>query len=75
MPSTIAAAFIRAYYIEKLSEIQIAAMSSGREIILIDEKICQEDNDAIKRFGEPGAIEWPALLRLLSRQGIDAHLN
>ena len=71
---TIAAAFIRAYYIEKLSEIQIAAMSSGRELTLISEKICQEDKEAIKRFGEPGAVEWPALLRLLKRQGIDAHL-
>lgn len=72
---TVAAAFVRAYYIEKLSEMQIAAMSTGRELVLIPENICQEDKEAIKRFGEPGANEWPALLRLLKRNGIDAHLR
>ncbi|MBT5189887.1 MAG: class II aldolase/adducin family protein [Proteobacteria bacterium] len=72
---TVAAAFVRAYYIEKLSEIQIAAMSSGRELILIPDKICREDKEAIKRFGEPGANEWQGLLRLLLRQGIDSHLR
>ncbi len=71
----VAAAFTRAYYIEKLSEIQIAAMSSGRELSLIPEKICREGKEAVKRFGDPGVNEWQALLRLLSRQGIDSHLR
>lgn len=71
---TIAEAFIRIYYLEKACQVQLDASKTGSELIMPTKtvsNIAKKQNDS---WGEKGTHEWPALLRLLTRNGINSHL-
>jgi len=74
--TTVAQAFLRMFYLEKACEIQLAAQSTGRALLLPSKKICRK---AERQFNapapppeahlvnEPNDLAWSALLRLLDR--------
>ncbi|RTR06501.1 class II aldolase/adducin family protein [Halomonas nitroreducens] len=71
----VASTFKRIYYLEKACETQLDALSMGRQLTLIPDDICRKARAQAAAWGDPGALEWQALLRLLARKGIDAHLR
>ena len=72
---TVADAFVRIYYLEKACQIQLDAMATQRELVIPSRELSDKAQSQIQSWGESGSHEWPALLRLLERQGIDAHLR
>jgi len=71
---TIQAAFIRMYYLELSCQIQESAASMGGGINEIAPEVVEE---TLKQYAERGSAdnlgqrEWPALLRMLERQGAE----
>jgi hypothetical protein len=61
------------YYLDCACQIQIDAMSGGMENVLEMSK--QAADTAAKQFDRPNRVgaykDWPALLRMLERKGID----
>jgi ribulose-5-phosphate 4-epimerase/fuculose-1-phosphate aldolase len=67
--ATIADAFLYMFNLQRACEIQIAAQSSGAELITVDARIVagvRANLVAVTR-GLGGALAWPALLRKLDR--------
>jgi len=70
---TIQAAFYRMYYLESACQIQSTAAAMG-SLSPIDDAIQKQTTEIYrKRHRDPelGQREWPALLRMLNRQGVD----
>ena len=66
---SISEAFCLMYLLEKAAKAQIAAQSTGRELIIPSDEVCRlaaEQSD--KRADNVIEIEWAALLRLLSKE-------
>jgi ribulose-5-phosphate 4-epimerase/fuculose-1-phosphate aldolase len=65
---SVAEAFSLMFYLEKACEIQIAALSTGRELILPAPEVCEKVARQYEDDDEPaGTREWRALLRQLDR--------
>ena len=64
---TVADAFLAMYAFQTTCEIQIAAQSSGGELVRIDPRIVEGIGHALKVQGLEGSLIWPALLRRLDR--------
>ncbi|MFG1358402.1 class II aldolase/adducin family protein [Xanthobacter pseudotagetidis] len=69
---TCAEAFIYMYYLERACEIQVKAQSTGQKIVIPSPDICEYTASLrysdIQHTGNPGAIEWQALMRKLDRE-------
>lgn len=64
---TIPEAFVSMFYLERSSEVQILAQSSGSKIIVPAKAICE--HAAVQQDLEDlGQLEWPALIRLLEEE-------
>ena len=67
---TVADAFVRMFTLERACEMQVAALSGGRALSIPSEEV-QEVVSRQTREGNsadgPGALAWPALLRMLDR--------
>ncbi|TMQ28376.1 MAG: class II aldolase/adducin family protein [Candidatus Rokuibacteriota bacterium] len=68
---TVADAFIRMYYLEAASAIQVRAQSGGGELIPVPKEVLEAGYAAAeaaqRRRGGQGALVWPGLLRRLER--------
>ena len=65
---SVAEAFSLMFYLERACEIQIAALSTGRELILPEPEVCEKVARQGEADDEPaGTREWQALLRQLDR--------
>jgi ribulose-5-phosphate 4-epimerase/fuculose-1-phosphate aldolase len=66
---TVAAAYVRMFFVERACQMQIAAQSGGAELILMSkamqERVHQQVTSGASGWGER---DWPALLRLLDRE-------
>ena len=61
-------AFSLMFYLERACEIQIAALSTGRELVIPAPEICEKTARQYEQDDEPaGTREWRALLRQLDR--------
>jgi ribulose-5-phosphate 4-epimerase/fuculose-1-phosphate aldolase len=61
-------AFSLMFYLERACEIQIAALSTGRELVLPPPEVCEKAARQYDRDGVPaGSREWRALLRQLDK--------
>ena len=69
---TVADAFIRMYYLEAASAIQVRAQSGGGELIPVPKEVLEAGYAAAeaaqRRRGGQGALVWPGLLRRLERK-------
>lgn len=73
MGETVCEAFELMYYLDCACQIQIDALAGGRvDVNLISEETAQK---GFRQFQGPGGSEllkeWPALLRMLDRRGVD----
>ncbi len=71
---TIPEAFRNAYYLELSCQIQVAAQSTGEDLILLSDEIVNRTGRRKRerfRGGDAGRLEWEALLRQLERDGVD----
>lgn len=66
--STIAEAFVLMYYLEKACEAQILAQSSGSQLVIIPQSVCEKAAKQWKNTGNRGQRDWSALLRWLERE-------
>ena len=65
---SVAEAFSLMFYLERACEIQVAALSSGRELIMPSPEVCAKVARQYEEDDEPaGTREWRALLRQLDR--------
>jgi ribulose-5-phosphate 4-epimerase/fuculose-1-phosphate aldolase len=65
---SVAEAFSLMFYLERACEIQIAALSTGRELVLPGPEVCEKVARQCDLDDEPaGTREWRALLRQLDR--------
>ncbi|MEM7407425.1 MAG: class II aldolase/adducin family protein [Pseudomonadota bacterium] len=74
MGHTIPAAFVRMYYLELSCQIQESAASMAGGVQPIDPKVLEETLEQYAARGsapELGQREWPGLLRLLERNGVE----
>jgi ribulose-5-phosphate 4-epimerase/fuculose-1-phosphate aldolase len=72
--ATVAAAYVRMFYLEKSAVAQLQAMATGDRITVPPQEVCEKsarqwDGDSVP----VGTREWPALLRSLDREGTDYH--
>ena len=66
--ASVAEAFSLMFYLERACEIQIAALSTGRELIVPTPEVCEKAAQQYEEDDEPaGTREWRALLRQLDR--------
>jgi ribulose-5-phosphate 4-epimerase/fuculose-1-phosphate aldolase len=66
--ASVAEAFSLMFYLERACEIQIAALSTGRELIMPPAEVCEKAARQYEEDDEPaGMREWRALLRQLDR--------
>jgi len=66
---SIGEAWVRAYYLERVAQIQVSALANPDGVLAPDESVLRH---AAKQYqGEylPGLHEWPALVRMLERKG------
>ncbi len=66
-----AEAFFRSFFLRQACEIQVQAMSTGRELHLIPDdeaRRFQEQMYASPHYNYDGATEWPGLVRKLDRE-------
>ena len=71
---TIPEAFRNMYYMEVSCQIQIAAQSTGAELIMMPDEIVEVTGERkMERFreGDAGQLEWDAMIRKLDREGSD----
>jgi len=61
--------FVDHHYLEMACRAQIAALSSGTEVTLIDEKVCKRAAEQYQTIDpkQAGGKDWPSCLRLLER--------
>jgi ribulose-5-phosphate 4-epimerase/fuculose-1-phosphate aldolase len=66
---TVAAAYVRMFYLERACQMQIAALSGGAELNLLSKSMQERVHQQVTT-GSAGVGErdWPALLRLLDRE-------
>jgi len=66
---TVAAAYVRMFFLERACQMQIAAQSGGAELILLSKAMQERVHEQVTT-GSAGVGErdWPALLRLLDRE-------
>jgi ribulose-5-phosphate 4-epimerase/fuculose-1-phosphate aldolase len=63
---TICEAMFYCYHLELACQTQIAALSSGAELIIPDEKTCRKTNDDLLKFEKDlGRRDWEAWLRYI----------
>lgn len=66
---SVAAAYVRMFFLERACQMQIAAQAGGAELNLLPQSMCdrvsQQVGNGYSRIGE---LEWPPLLRLLDRE-------
>jgi ribulose-5-phosphate 4-epimerase/fuculose-1-phosphate aldolase len=66
--ASVAEAFSLMFYLERACEVQVAALSTGEDLILPPPEICAKAADQYEQDDEPcGTREWQALLRDLDR--------
>ena len=63
--STVAQAYIRMFYLELSCQAQLDALSTGREIHLPSEEVCEHAALQYEKMPPSGTYEWPALIRKL----------
>ena len=61
--TSVGAAFVRMYYLERACRVQKTVLGSGRPVRLPPVEIRERAARQSERF-PPGTYEWPALLRL-----------
>ncbi len=68
---TVAEAFVRMFALERACEMQVAALAGGRELVIpspeVQETVTRQVERAPSEQG-PGALAWPALLRMLDAE-------
>ncbi len=66
---TVAEAFNLVYYLEKSCQSQVDAMTSGAELVMPSEEVCESTARQIDHFRERDLrdLDWPAHLRTLDR--------
>lgn len=64
---SVAEAFSLLAYLEKSCQLQIDALSGGRELQLPTPEVCEETAQLFDRFSPMGDRDWPGLLRKLDR--------
>ena len=62
---SVAQAYIRMYYLELSCRTQMDVLSTGREIHLPPEEVCEHAAEQYQTAAPSGTHEWPALLRKL----------
>lgn len=64
---TIPEAFVLMYYLEKSCEVQILAQSTGTELVIPPNEICEHSavQQELENYGE---LEWQALIRMLDQE-------
>jgi ribulose-5-phosphate 4-epimerase/fuculose-1-phosphate aldolase len=66
---TVAAAYVRMFYLERACQMQIAALSGGAELNLLSKSMQERvHQQATGGSAGVGDRDWPALLRLLDRE-------
>ena len=68
---SVAAAFMRMYYLDRACRVQAAALAAGTALRRVSEKNRALAARQFRRSSPPGVHEWPALLRLLDRDEPD----
>ena len=68
---TVAAAFMRMYYLERACRVHQAALATGAALRRISDETCALTARQLRESNPPGVHEWPALLRLLDRDEPD----
>ena len=68
---TVAAAFMRMYYLDRTCRVHVAALSTGAALRRVSDKNRALAARQFKESSSPGVHEWPALLRLLARDEPD----
>lgn len=63
--SSVAQAYIRMYYLELSCRVQMDVLSTGREIHLPPDDVCEHAAKQYQMAPPSGTFEWPALLRKL----------
>jgi len=63
---TIGEAFMTMHYLERACRVQVAVLSTGREISLPPPEVREKAARQYEDFS-PGKHEWPALVRLLDK--------
>jgi ribulose-5-phosphate 4-epimerase/fuculose-1-phosphate aldolase len=63
---TVGEAFVRMHYLERACRVQIAVLSTGREISLPPPEVWEKAVQQYESF-VPGRLEWPALVRLMDQ--------
>jgi ribulose-5-phosphate 4-epimerase/fuculose-1-phosphate aldolase len=63
---TIGEAFVTMHYLERACRVQVAVLSTGREISLPPPEIREKAARQYEDF-QPGKYEWPALVRLMDK--------
>ena len=66
---TIPEAFILMFYLERSSQVQIMAQSSGAKLVIPPRSVC-ENSAAQQDIEDFGQIEWSALIRMLEREDL-----
>mmetsp|Transcript_22026 Transcript_22026/g.36092 ORF Transcript_22026/g.36092 Transcript_22026/m.36092 type:complete len:265 (-) Transcript_22026:96-890(-) len=67
---TVGEAWVRAYYLEKVCQVQVAALANPSGIIKPSPEVLKHAAKQYEGDYLPGKCEWPALVRHLERQGI-----
>jgi ribulose-5-phosphate 4-epimerase/fuculose-1-phosphate aldolase len=70
---TIAKTFQTLYYLDRVANVQLRAMSTGRPVDTISEKLATETGPFFRKhyLGEEADMHFDAIKRLLDRQGAD----
>lgn len=66
---SVAAAYMRMFFVERACQMQIAAQAGGGELNLLPQSLCDRVSEQVsKNRAHVGEIDWPPLLRLLERE-------
>lgn len=66
---TVAAAYVRMFFLERACQMQIAAQAGGAELNLLPQALCDRVQQQVTRGSmRIGELDWPPLLRLLDRE-------
>lgn len=70
---TIAKTFQALYYLDRVANVQLRAMSTGRPVQVIPEKLAKETGPFFRKhyLGEEADMHFDAIKRMLDRQGAD----
>jgi ribulose-5-phosphate 4-epimerase/fuculose-1-phosphate aldolase len=66
---SVAAAYVRMFYLERACQMQIAAQVGGAELNILPQAMCDRVFEQVaKGYSGMGELDWPPLLRLLDRE-------